>query len=116
MSEDQLRWLLIGVGILFLILIIVFVIIILKRKSKLKENSEFPELLEALGGVSNISNVLLNGSRVSLNFDSKKNIDKDQIKENGVETIVVANKKITLVVGRKASAIYKYLVDSLKKA
>jgi len=75
---------------------------------------EFPELLEALGGAENISNVSLNGSRISLDFDSKKVVDKEQIKENGVETIVVANKKITLVIGKKAPAIYKYLQESVK--
>ena len=85
-------------------------------KSKKKEFLEFPELLEALGGADNISNILLNGSRVSLNFENKKNVNKDQIKENGVETIVVSNKKLTMVIGRQAPAIYKYLIEITKKA
>ena len=110
--SDELRWCLIGGSIVFLSFIMVL-IIVLKRKSKNKENEEFPELLEALGGADNISNVVLNGSRISLNFDSKKNVNKDMIKENGVETIVVSNKKITLVIGRKASIIYKYLTEKL---
>ena len=58
--------------------------------------------------------MILNGSRVSLNFDSKKVVDKELIKENGVETIVVANKKITLVIGKKAPMIYKYLYENVK--
>lgn len=111
--SDQLRWLLIGIGVL---LIITVLVIVLKLKTRKKELLEFPELLEALGGANNISNVILNGSRVSLNFDNKKNIDKDQIKENGVETIVVSNKKLTMVIGKKASAISKYLNESIKKA
>lgn len=110
--SNELKWCLIG-GIALLLIIIVL-IIVLKKKSKNKENLEFPELLEALGGAENISNVILNGSRVSLTFESKKNIDKDLIKENDVETIVVSNKKITLVIGKKASVIYKYLLESIK--
>lgn len=111
--SDGLRWCLIG-GSILLLLIIICLLMVFRKRSRLKENREFPELLEALGGANNISNVNLNGSRVSLNFESKKSVDKDLIKENGVETIVVANKKITLVIGKKASMIYKYLQQSIK--
>ena len=113
--SDQLRWLLIG-GSILLLIIIITLIIVFRKLSKAKEAEEFPELLEALGGANNISNVALSGSRVSLNFDSKKNVDKEQIKETGVDTIVVANKKITLVVGKKAPVIYRYLSESTKNA
>lgn len=112
MSDDQLRWLIIGISVL---LIIIVLVIVFKLKTKKKGVSEFPELLEALGGVDNISNILLNGSRISLNFENKKNVNKDQIKENGVETIVVSNKKLTMVIGKKASIIHKYLAESVKK-
>ena len=111
--SDGLRWCLISGVILFLLLII-FLVVLIKKNSKNKENKEFPELLEALGGASNISNVILNGSRISLDYDNKKVLDKEQIKENGVETIVVSNKKITLVIGKKAPIIYKYLQENLK--
>lgn len=113
--SDDLRWCLIG-GSLLLLLIIIVLIILGRRKSKKKEGKEFPGLLEALGGVSNISNISLNGSRISLNFDNKKNVDKEQIKDNGVETIVVSNKKITLVIGKQAPSIYKYLKENIEKA
>ena len=111
--SDVLRWWLIGIGLAILLISIVLVVVV-KRKHKLKESMEFPELLEALGGADNISNLSLNGSRISFNFDSKKIVDKEQIKENGVETIVVANKKITLVIGKKAPVIYKYLKENIK--
>ena len=112
--SDELRWCLIGAGIFVSLLIITILVVTVRKRTKLKESLEFPELLEALGGADNISNVSLNGSRISLNFDSKKVVDKEQIKENGVETIVVANKKITLVIGKKAPIIYKYLLQNIK--
>lgn len=111
--SDELRWCLIIGGIVVLVSIIILVVV-MSKKHKIKESKEFPELLEALGGPENISNVILNGSRISMNFDSKKSVDKEQIKENGVETIVLANKKITLVIGKKAPVIYKYLQESIK--
>ena len=112
--SDELRWcLIIGASIAALLSIIILVVV-LKKKGKIKEDTEFPGLLEALGGAENISNITLSGSRISLNFESKKSVDKEQIKENGVETIVVANKKITLVIGRKAPIIYKYLQANIK--
>lgn len=114
MSDDLKWWLIIGGSLL--ILIIIALIIIGNKKSKIKADTEFPKLLEALGGADNISNVVLNGSRVSLSFESKKTINKEMIKENGVETIVVSNKKITLVIGDKASNIYRYLQQNQKEA
>ena len=113
--SDELRWWLIG-GSLFLLLIIIGVIILWKHKNKIRASEEFPELLEALGGASNISNVTLSGSRISLNFDSKKSLNKELIKDNGVETIVVSNKKMTLVIGKNAPNIYKYLSEITKEA
>lgn len=113
--SDQLKWLLLIGGSVLLLVIITLAIIVFSKKAKRKKIMEFPGLLEALGGTENISNITLNGSRVSLNFESKKNIDKELVKENGVETIVVSNKKITLVIGKKASAVYKYL-SSIEKA
>ena len=99
-----------------LLLVIIFLIIVRKNKNKDKISKEFPGLLEALGGRENISNIVLNGSRIGLNFENKKIINKEVIKENGVETIVVSNKKITLVVGKKAPVIYRDLQNNKKEA
>ena len=105
MSEELKMCLIIGGSLLFIAFVIVLVIILRRPK----EVAEFPGLLEGLGGNENISNITLNGSRISMNFQDKTNINKDLIKENGVETIVVANKKITLVIGKNAPVIYDYL-------
>ena len=82
MSDVQM-WLAIALCVIILF-IIIFLIIARHKRNRDKANNEFPELLEALGGITNISNIVLNGSRISLNFESKKNINKDVIKENGV--------------------------------
>ena len=112
MSDLQILCLIGGSALLLIISIVL--IIVLKRKNKLKENKEYPELLEALGGSSNILGISINGSRISINFIDKQNINKEQIKQNGVEKLVVSNKKITLVIGQEAPIIYKYLDENIK--
>lgn len=111
--SKELKLGLIIAGIVFALAVIITVIVVKKRhKNNIK--LEFPGLLEALGGANNISNLVLNGSRISLNFENKGNVNKELIKENGVDSIVVANKKITLVIGKQAPIIYKYLQEKLK--
>jgi phosphotransferase system IIB component len=89
-------------------------ILLLKRKNKNKKIEEFPDLLIALGGKENITKVSQKGSRVSVIVDNKKSIDKDKIKEQGVETIVISNKKVTMVVGtRKSILMFNYLNDQV---
>lgn len=109
--SDELKWCLAIVGIILLSIII---IVIVRKTHKSVNKQEYPGLLEALGGFENISNISLNGSRISMNFENKSNINKDRIKENGVETVVVSNKKITLVIGKDAPVVYQYLMGLSK--
>ena len=110
--SDEMKLILIISGI---VLVVVLLIIIIIKKRGSKEVVEFPGLLEALGGNDNVSNIVLNGSRISMNFENKNNINKDLIKENGVESVVIANKKITLVIGKNATTIYDYLQNIKNK-
>lgn len=103
--------LIIGVPV---ILIVVLLIVFFANRKKKSKSKEYPNLLQAIGGKENISNVVLNGSRVSVNFVDKSMINKEKIKENGVESIVMANKKLTLVIGKSAEYIYKYLSENIK--
>lgn len=113
MSDELKIGLIIGCSVILLLSTIIIIMLLIK-KSKNKVIYEYPELIEALGGLSNISNITLNGSRISLSFESKKNINKEQIKECGVETIVVSNKKITLVIGKNSTNIYTYLKKNIE--
>ena len=114
--SSELFWHLIIGGSILLLILIIFIVFFLKNKIKRNLNFEFPGWLEALGGSNNISNVTLKGSRVNLNFENKANINKEFIKENGVQTVVISNKKITLVIGEKADQVYKYLINNQKEA
>ena len=99
----------IGGSVLLLIIALILVIFLLK-KNKNNTVQEFPELLIALGGKENITQVTYKGSRVSVMVDNKKAVDKEKVKEQGVETIVISNKKVTMVVGNNVSmSMYNYL-------
>jgi phosphotransferase system IIB component len=103
----------VGAGLLVLIAIMVALIVLFKKR-KNTEVEEFPELLIALGGKENISEVSQKGSRVNVLVDNKKAINKEKIKEQGVETIVISNKKVTMVVGNKNSmSVYNYLNNQI---
>lgn len=99
----------VGGSVLLLIIALISVIFLLK-KNKNNTVQEFPELLIALGGKENITQVTYKGSRVSVIVDNKKAVDKEKVKEQGVETIVISNKKVTMVVGNNVSmSMYNYL-------
>lgn len=104
-------YLILGIIITFLVIVIASVLTIyfLKKKKNTKE-VEYPELLEAFGGKDNIIDFSSKGSRVSVVVENKKIVDKEKLKEQGIETIVVSNKKFTILVGNKKSIlVYNYL-------
>ena len=100
--------------IAFIIAIILIIslgvlVFFLKKKKEIKSLEEFPELLMALGGKENIISVDHKGSRVSVVVENKKNVDREKVREQGV-TIVISNKKVTMVVDAKKSILmFNYL-------
>lgn len=107
MSDD---WQIITIVGIVIFIIAIIAVVYLRRK----DNEEYPGLLEALGGRDNLLQVELNGSRINLSLNNKKEMDREQVKQNGVSAIVMQSKKITLVVGRGSKKIFKYLSDQLK--
>ena len=109
MKEHLILAIVIACILLVAIISVVVILIVLKKKNKITV-LEFPALLTALGGLDNISNLMQKGSRISVNVNDKKIIDKEKIKEEGIDTIVVSNKKVTMVVdNKKAVQIFEYL-------
>ena len=111
---DFYQILLIVIASLVVIITLGILVFKIKKRKEHKKTHEFPELLEALGGVENISEPSYKGSRVSVVVDNKKTLDREKMKEQGVETIVISGKKVTMVVGnRKSILIYNYINDKL---
>jgi phosphotransferase system IIB component len=108
-------WILLTIigGSLFLLTLILLVVVFNKRKTK-NIVYEYPELIEALGTRENILSVSFKGSRVNVEIKDKKLVNKDQLKQGVVETVVVSSKKVTMVVGNEESErISNYLNQTL---
>ena len=104
------------IGVVVLLAVAGIIIFLIRRKNKIKQAEEFPHLLEAFGGSENINQVTYKGSRVSVIVENKKLVDKEKIKEEGVETIVVSNKKFTLVVGNKQALLISNYLTGVKES
>ena len=100
------------VGILVLLGLLILVVFNGKKKDT---NEDYQELLLALGGKENISEVSFKGSRVNVLLIDKTLIDKEKLKTQGVETIVMSNKKMTMVVGKQSEIIFNYLDKQISK-
>ena len=112
--ETWLKILLISIAAVVLVATICIVIfIILKKKNKATIVEEFPQLILSLGGKENIISVSYKGSRVNVEVNDKKLVDKESLKGE-VETIVVSSKKVTMVAGNdKSIKICDYLTKML---
>ena len=99
-------WLIVGIAIVVVLLLVISIILLLvcnkKKKNKTVKvvnnvvvNQE--ELLSCLGGKDNVISHSLNGTRLSLTLKDQKLINKNKIKELGVERILEMSTKIILV-------------------
>lgn len=106
--------LIIGAVIVIVAFLILAIVLISKKKNN-KQDQTFPNLLEALGGKENITQVSQKGSRVSAIVIDKKIVNKDKLKAEGVETIVVSNMKVTMLIDNKISIlVYDYLKNQIE--
>lgn len=92
------------VGAVLLITSLTLLIIVFNKKRKNNIVNEYPELILALGNKENILSVNFKGSRVNVEVKDKKLVNKEQLKQGIVETVVVSSKKVTMVVGNEESS------------
>ena len=96
---------------LFLIAFIVVLIIFLKKKKVVKVDNSL--WIDNLGGRENIASVTQVGSRINLVLKDKELINKDNLKELGVKSVLVMSNKVTLVVENNAENIAKAINEAL---
>ena len=107
-DNPQLPWYLIVLfvvtGVLLVATVVVVIIFLKKRKTATIDNSLW---IENLGGKENIESVNQVGSRINLVLKDKEIINKDNLKELGVKSVLVMSNKVTLVVDADAEDIAK---------
>ena len=100
-------------GGLFVLLIAIFVLIFLIRRRKKKISNDGNEWFHALGDKENVQEVKAIGSRLTVVLVNKDKMDRDQLKELGVSSILVMANKIVLVIENQAEKIANILNNSL---
>lgn len=104
-------------GVVFLTVLVLFIIALIKRKKdptsvlpkEIKLSANTSKILEGLGGRENIVAHSLNGSRIVLMLNNYNIVNEKMLNENGVDSLIKMSNKITLVIKRDASKIYKEL-------
>lgn len=92
------------------VLIILGVIRLIKRDSFKKERAaKNNDIIIALGGRDNIVSFSSAGSRLSLVLKDYSLMEDDALKALGVSSIIKMSSKVTLVIGKDAEDIVKYL-------
>ena len=91
--------------------VILFGIIRIIKKNGFKKERETKnnDIIIALGGRDNIVSVNSAGSRLSLVLKDYSLMQDDKLKELGVSSIIKMSSKVTLVIGKDAQDIVKYL-------
>ena len=110
----ELPWWLIVLFVLTAALIIATVIVVIvflkKKKGPVVDNSLW---IDNLGGRENIESVSQVGSRINLVLIDKDIINKDNLKELGVKSVLVMSNKVTLVVESNAEDVAKAIKEAL---
>ncbi len=93
--------------ILGIILIIGFIILFVLKSKKNKfsqHNEKISLIISNLGGYDNINNVNVKMSRIEFSLKNYDIVNKDELKNLGVQGISKTSQKITLVVGNELAA------------
>ena len=116
-GEFQFLWqILIVVGGIVLFAIMLILILFLVRRKRSKQNTELyttsidnNKWVNALGGNENILSYDAKGSRLIVNISDNSKINKEELHELGVTSVIVSQDKVTLVLKEKAENIRNLL-------
>ena len=109
--KDNALWLCLGiVGIIVLVLAITVIIALVRRKKKLKDGPKkriinVSAYISALGGEDNIVSHELMRSRIVLVLKNYDIVDKEKLKEAGVDGFIMMSDKLTLVIQGDAAKV-----------
>ena len=109
--KDNALWLCLAiVGIIVLVLAITVIIALVRRKKKLKDGPKkriinVSAYISALGGADNIVSHELMRSRIVLVLKNYDIVDKEKLKEAGVDGFIMMSDKLTLVIQGDAAKV-----------
>lgn len=108
----------IAAGAVFIAVVVFFIIAVIKRRKNPVVHNE-PKvsksavnktvLLEAIGGLENMTHKQLSGSRISLELKDVSLVDEQKLNSIGVDRVIKMSNKITLVIKGDVSSYYRAL-------
>ena len=98
-------------GVLLISAVTVLLVANLRKRKGPSINSS--NWIIALGDKENIKEVSATGSRLSLVLVDKDKIDREQLKQLGVSSVLVMSNKVTLVIEDKAEQVASSIQNSL---
>lgn len=98
-------------GVLLISTVTVLLVAKLRKRKGPSINSS--NWIIALGDKENIKEVSATGSRLSLVLVDKDKIDREQLKQLGVSSVLVMSNKVTLVIEDKAEQVASSIQNSL---
>ena len=109
-------WMALALAVLILLVILLIVLSGRKRKKKQPVRQiEASKYYEALGGADNVISHSRTGSRIALVLKDYDAIDKEKIKEAGVDGFIKMSEKLVLVIKGDAEAVEQALFGSNEK-
>ena len=108
----------IGGSVALVLIIVALVVIFIRRKPGEPKEEEKPiddnQWLVALGDKDNIKAVTVRGSRLSVELNDDKNINRELLTELGVKSIITMSNKLILVIEKNASEIANRISNHLQ--
>lgn len=108
----------IGGSVALVLIIVALVVIFIRRKPSEPKEEEKPiddnQWLVALGDKDNIKVVTVRGSRLSVELNDDKNINRELLTELGVKSIITMSNKLILVIEKNASEIANRISNHLQ--
>ncbi|MGM9873465.1 MAG: hypothetical protein ACI31G_00900 [Bacilli bacterium] len=103
--------------IIVLALLIIFILIGVQKNKNSKNNNEqnnLVQLVKCFGGIENIEKYELKGSRFSFVIKDNSLVNKEEIKNYGVSSIILMSNKLTIVCD-KSKELLSYLDSIMSK-
>jgi phosphotransferase system IIB component len=101
-------------ALVLIVLIALIIILVLKKKNKKKNIPNDNYYLKLFGGKENIISCSSKGSRLVLELKDYSLIDENELKKIGINSLIKATNKITLLVGDKAKDFATHINEGLK--
>lgn len=110
--EDYGLYISLTVATIIVILLVIFFLLPRLQKDEpapVEQSVDKSVFISLLGGEDNITNIRLNGSRLSVELKNQGAADLEALKKHGVDRVIVMQNKLVLLVSEPIKALFNEL-------